>query len=119
MNAFQRSSLRIEVDEVLDPAEPFSQLFAGHTPSGQRYLIVQTAGNEHAGRWMCAPITERALACVVAGKADIRDVIAHTSTGEVDVIAVEADGRCVDFRKMSHEVCEDDLPASGRRLVCV
>jgi hypothetical protein len=35
MNGFQRSSLRIETDDVLDPAEPFSQLFAGHKPSGQ------------------------------------------------------------------------------------
>jgi hypothetical protein len=33
MDAFQRSSLRMEADDVLDPAEPSSQRFAARTHS--------------------------------------------------------------------------------------
>jgi hypothetical protein len=118
MNPFQRSSLHIELDEVLDPAAPLPHLFAGHTPSGQRYLIIQTAGDASTGTWVCAPITERALDCVLTGRAELRDVVAHTATGAVDVVTIDVDGRCNESRKMSQELSDADLPPVGRRLVC-
>src|ERR1700737_3233876 len=119
MNPFQQSSLHLELDEVLDPTAPLPHLFAGHTPTGQKYLIIQTTGDESTGTWVCAPITERALDCVVTGRADLRDVVAHTATGAVDLVTIASDGRCIEYRKMSQELSDDDLPAIGRRLVGV
>jgi hypothetical protein len=117
MNPFEHSTLRIEVDEVLDPA-PLTLLLAGHTPAGQKCLIIKTAGDETTGTWLCTPITERALDCVLTGRAELRDVVSHTATGAVEVITVGLDGRCVESRKMSQELCDADLPPVGRRLVC-
>jgi hypothetical protein len=118
MNPFQHSTLGIEVDEVLEPGAPIPHLFAGHTLAGERYLIIQTTGDEHAGTWVCAPITERALDCVLAGRADLRDVVAHTATGAVDIVTIGSDGRCTERSKMSQELGDEDLPPVGRRLVC-
>lgn len=118
MNPFQRSSLGIEVDVVLDPGVPIPHLFAGHTLGGDRYLIIQTTGDGHAGTWVCAPISERALDCVLAGRAELRDVVAHTATGAVDIVTIGPDGRCTERRKMSQDLADEDLPPVGRRLVC-
>jgi hypothetical protein len=118
MNPFQRSSLNMELDEVLDPTAPLPHLFAGHTPAGQKYLIIQTAGDASTGTWVCAPITERALDCVITGRAELRDVVAHTATGAVDVVTIGLDGRCMESLKMSQELRDEDLPPIGRRLVC-
>jgi hypothetical protein len=118
MNPFQQSSLGIEVDEVLDPGAPLPHLFAGHSLAGERYLIIQTTGDEHAGTWVFAPITERALDCVMAGRAELRDVVAHTATGGVDIVTIGRDGRCTERSTMSQDLSDEDLPPAGRRLVC-
>jgi hypothetical protein len=118
MNPFQRSSLLLEVDEVLDPTAPLPQLFAGHTPAGQMYLIIQTAGDESSGTWVCAPITQRALECVLTGRAELRDVVVHTATGAVDLVTIGRDGHCVESCIVSQDLRDEDLPPIGRRLLC-
>jgi hypothetical protein len=54
----------------------------------------------------------------MAGRADLRDVVAHTATGAVDIVTIGRDGRCTERNKMSRELSDEDLPPVGRRLVC-
>jgi hypothetical protein len=112
---FQRSNLRLELDQVLEPTSPGQRFFAGHSASGQRYVILQTSGDDRAGTWTCAPITERALDFVVTGSAELRDAISHTATGTVDIITVAADGRCTESVRLCSELREEDLPPRGYR----
>jgi hypothetical protein len=116
LNPFQCTSLDFEVDRVLDPADAFPHCFAGHSSAGQRYLIVQTTGDERSGTWMCAPITERALDCVVAGRAELRDALTHTATGAVDIVTVDSDGNCTESAKLCRDFDHEDLPAPGDRV---
>jgi hypothetical protein len=116
MKPFQRSSLQIQLDEVLDARALLPHLFSGHTPAGQRYLIIQTSGNEDCGTWMCAPITERALHYVLAGSAQLRDAVAHTATGAVDIVTVSSDGQWCESNKLCRELADEDLPPVGARL---
>jgi hypothetical protein len=116
LKAFQRSSLDLEVDRVLDPAAAFPHLFAGHSSAGHRYLIVQTTFDERSGTWMCAPITERALDCVVAGRAELRDALTHTATGTVDIVTVDSQGNRTESAKLCRDFDHQDLPAPGDRV---
>jgi hypothetical protein len=116
LKPFQRSSLDLELDRVLDPAAAFPHIFAGHSSAGQRYLIVQTTGDERSGTWMCAPITERALDCVVAGRAELRDALTHTATGTVDIVTVDPQGNCTEAAKLCLDFDHEDLPAPGERV---
>jgi hypothetical protein len=117
MNPLQRCSLHLELDQVLDPAAFLPHCFAGHSSGGQRYLIVQMNGNERTGTWVCAPISERALGCVLTGRAEFRDAIAHTTTGTVDVVTIGADGSCDELWKFCRELDDEELPARGDRVL--
>jgi hypothetical protein len=116
LNPLQHSSLQLEVDRVLDPAEAFPHFFAGHSSTGQRYLIVQTTGDAQSGTWMCAPITERALDCVVAGRAELRDALTHTATGGVEIITLDSQGNRTESAMLCRDVDDADLPALGDRV---
>jgi hypothetical protein len=116
MKPFQRSSLEIQLDDVLDAGAPLPHLFSGHTSAGQRYLIIQTSGDEHSGTWMCAPITDRALHHVLIGSAQLRDAVAHTATGAIDIITVTSDGHCLESSRLCRELADEELPPLGARV---
>jgi hypothetical protein len=116
MKPFQRSSLDIQLDDVLDAGAPLPHLFSGHTPGGQRYLIIQMSGDEQTGTWVCAPITERAMHYVLVGLAQLRDAVAHSATGAVDIVTVTSDGHCFESSRLCRELTDDELPPLGARL---
>jgi hypothetical protein len=116
MNPLQGCDLRLEVDEVLEPGAMVPTLFAGHGPGGDRYLVLQTAGDGPSATWMCAPISERALSCVRTGQADLRDAFTHTATGTVDIVTVEPNGHWTETLKLCHELADEELPPVGRHL---
>jgi hypothetical protein len=116
MRPFQRSSLQIQLDDVLDAGTPHPHLYSGHTPAGLRYLIIQMSGDEDRGTWMCAPITERALHYVLVGLAQLRDAVAHSATGAVDIVTVTADGQWFESSRLCRELGNEDLPPIGARV---
>ena len=62
---------------------------------GGTYLVVELSGWS-GPCWVCAPVTERAIECVRAGRASPWTVVHHSSTGTVDVYRTAVDGslRC-------------------------
>jgi hypothetical protein len=97
-----------EIDEVLMPDE----VFAAHDDEGRRYLIAHT----EASTWLCAPISERALACVASGQAELRAVFAHSSTGMVERLIVSGAAVCEETLVPCAELTDDELPRPGVRL---
>lgn len=98
----------LEIDEALSPGEVYS----AHDHQGRRYLIAHTA----ASTWLCAPISERALECVVSGRAELRAVFAHTSTGIVERLTICDGFVCEDSLLCCSDLTETTLPVAGARL---
>ena len=65
--------MALEVDDVLARRGARLEVFSAHDPDGSRYLVAHTRGHGRAGTWLCAPVTERALACVQSGRAELRE----------------------------------------------
>jgi hypothetical protein len=103
-----RGSMALEIDEILAPEEVFS----AHDGQGRRYVIAQTA----PATWLCAPITERALECVTSGRAELRAVFAHSSTGMVERVTVSGSGGCHESLVPCAELNDEVLPPAGVRL---
>jgi hypothetical protein len=58
---------------------------------GGTYLVIELPG--FAGPcWVAAPVTERAIECIRAGRTSPWTVIHHSATGTVDVYRTSADG---------------------------
>lgn len=93
MNPLQRSSLGIEIDEVLATRESMPSVLAGHDASGCRYLAVQAHRDARTETWLCAPISRLALHCVTEGRAAPVDALRHSVTGIVHRIIVGTDDR--------------------------
>ncbi len=106
MNPFQGCDLQLEIDEVLQKGVCLPALFSGHTPAGEHYLVAHATTD---ATWVCAPITERALACVRSGRADLRAAFAHTATGTVDILTVQPDGHWTEVLKLCRDLTDDDL----------
>lgn len=117
INPMPGNSLQLEVDEVLESRQMLPVLFAGHTPHGERYLVRYSPCGIWTGTWMCAPITERALACVRTGQAELRAAFAHTATGTVEVVTMELDGTCTESLRLCHDLADADLPPVGIHLL--
>jgi hypothetical protein len=94
----------LKIDEVLMPEEVFS----AHDDRGCRYVIAHTT----TATWLCAPISERALQCVASGRAELRAVFAHSSTGMVERWTMWGEESTVPCAELTDEV----LPRPGVRL---
>jgi hypothetical protein len=112
--------LALEVDDVLARTGARVDVFSAHDPTGSRYLVAHTRGRGKAGTWLCAPVSERALACVCSGQADLRDAFVHSATGAVDLVTVSTrPGRQPQFQESLRLCCdltEDELPKAGFRF---
>jgi hypothetical protein len=119
-NPLGGSGLALEVDDVLAITGANLNVFSAHDPSGSRYLVAHTSGQGRAGTWLCAPVTERALACVQSGRAELRDVFAHSATGAVEKITVSTkSARRPKFHeslRLCTELTNEELPEPGVRL---
>ena len=114
MNPLQGCHLELEVDEMLQCEVVLPLLFAGHTPRGQHYLVLQVARDDHS--WICAPISERGLTCVRTGQADLHAAFTHTATGAIDLVTVAADGQWTETLKLCRDLADEDLPPVGTHL---
>jgi hypothetical protein len=91
MNPLQRSSLGIEIDEILATRDSIPSVLAGHDAAGNRYLAVEAHRDERTATWLCAPISRLALHCVTEGRAAPVDALRHSVTGIVHRITVATD----------------------------
>jgi hypothetical protein len=112
--------LGLEVDEVLARRGARLEVFSAHDPDGSRYLVAHTRGQGRAGTWLCAPVTERALACVQSGRAELRDAFAHSATGAVERITISTrSGHRPEFEesvRLCAELTDEELPQPGIRI---
>lgn len=60
-----------DIDEVLEP----DSVFAAHDQRGARYIVAHTTPTT----WLCAPVTDLALARVASGHAELRDAFRHSA----------------------------------------
>jgi hypothetical protein len=88
-----------------------NQLFSGHNPDGQRWLVALVDASPASHRWLCAPATDLALKCVRSGKAEPADVFRHSSSGMVEDITVGADGQFFESMRLCADLRDDDLPS--------
>ena len=98
----------MEIDEVLVADDVFS----AHDAQGRLYLIARTEETT----WLCAPITERALECVVSGRAELRAVFAHSATGMVERLRPRNAGGFEESLIPCAELSDDVLPQAGVHL---
>lgn len=119
MNPLQRSSLGIEIDEILATRETGPSLFAGHDPSGRQYLAVQARLDERSATWLCAPISRLALYCVTEGRAAPIDALRHSATGIVHRITVSTDdpASVTETIQLCRELGDDDLAGADTTRV--
>jgi hypothetical protein len=102
----------VAVEQVLLELAGEPLLFAGRTPDGQRWLVVQMAGFAHSRRWLCAPASERAIGCVVSGRARPADVFRHSATGTVEVITLGPDGHFSESLRMCDSVSDVEVSSA-------
>jgi hypothetical protein len=119
MNPLQRSSLGIEIDEILATRDTGPSLFAGHDTSGRQYLAVQARRDERSSTWLCAPISQLALYCVREGRAAPIDAMRHSATGIVHRITVSIDDPASDTEsiQLCRELGDDDLAGADSARV--
>ena len=119
-NPLGGSGLALEIDDVLARSGGRADVFSAHDPEGCRYLVAHTRGRGKGGTWLCAPVTERALACVCSGQAELRDAFAHSATGAVELVTVATrPGRRPEFHesvRLCQDLTDDELPGAGIRF---
>ncbi|HEY3810772.1 MAG TPA: hypothetical protein VGL49_04995 [Acidimicrobiales bacterium] len=59
--------------------------------AGGQYLVVPVAGRS-GPCWVCAPASDRAVACVRTGETSPWTVLHHSATGTVDIYRTLRDG---------------------------
>lgn len=97
-----------DIDEVLEP----HSVYAAHDLRGARYIIAHTTPST----WLCAPVTELALARVAAGDAELRDAFRHSSTGTVEKFTVHGPAVVDESLTLCGELTDDELPEAGLRI---
>ena len=88
--------LELLVDDVLS-REDWPSVCCARDTEGCSWLIVQTDDDPENLEWMCARSSERAMGAVREGRASPEDLLRHSVTGTVELVAVEH-GRAVPDR---------------------
>jgi hypothetical protein len=80
---------QLQVLEVLRPHQGLD-VSVGER-AGRQYLVMGVAGRS-GPCWVCAPASDRAVACVRNGQASPWTVMHHSATGTVDIYRTMCDG---------------------------
>ena len=75
--------LELVVEDLLPPEARggWPVVYSARDGDGSRWLIVQVDDDPLHMAWLCAPISERALVAVVAGRGAPTDALRHSLTG--------------------------------------
>lgn len=88
--------LELLVDDVIS-RDQWPALCEAHDRAGTHWLIVQVEKDQDHPAWLCAPVSPRAIRAVMDGQASPDDVLRHSATGTVELVAVDQ-GRAVPDR---------------------
>jgi hypothetical protein len=102
----------VAVEEILVERSGSPRLFAGRTPDGQRWLVAQVTDSADVRRWLCAPASDRAIGCLVSGRALPADLLRHSSTGIVEEITLGPGGRFSESLRLCGSLADDEVPPS-------
>jgi hypothetical protein len=107
--------LELTIDRVLIETDG-PRLCAGIDLQGQRWLVFRSCSNAEESRWLCSPITDRALRQVETGRAKARDALRHSSTGLVEVVSYTNGGVVPERCFRCAEIPESLLPPADLRV---
>jgi hypothetical protein len=107
MTTFCGYDLELSADAALGDV-PGVTVRPGSDREGGRWLIVGIDEDPEHLVWVCVPVSARALHEVVRGHASVRDVVRHSLTGTVEVVAV-VQGRAVPDRCLLCADLPDEL----------
>jgi hypothetical protein len=105
--------LELVVKDVLSRQDGPAVCTARDGCDGQ-WLIVQIQDEPGRLAWLCAPMSERAGLAVMDGRAAPLDVVRHSATGTVELVAVDQ-GRAIPDRCLLCSEVDEHLRASDRR----
>jgi hypothetical protein len=108
---FLGTDIDLAVTEVL-VRDDAPTLFVGQEDNGDLWLVSEVQANGDHMVWICAPISERALACVRDGQADPDDALRHSLTGTGVVVCVDHGHPVADCQMLSK-----DLPVVHKQRV--
>jgi hypothetical protein len=105
-----RLPLPFNIDEVLVWQAGAPGLFVGRAHDGRPWLVAQVAARARDRRWLCAPASDRAIACLFSGRAAPGDLFRHSVTGTIDDIMVDAQGRVYERTRLCSDVNRSEIP---------
>jgi hypothetical protein len=115
MLMFLGFDLQLVVDVVLTRQDG-PEVCCARDFTGGQWLIVEIDDDPVHLAWLCAPISERAMAAVVSGRASPMDAVRHSQTGTVELVTV-VEGRAMPERcLLCSSVPEDLRPTPDRHL---
>jgi hypothetical protein len=96
MLKFLGFDLELSVEFVVSRAE-WPDVYCARDFVGERWIIVQVDDDPARLAWLCAPASDRAVQAIVNGQATPVDLVRHSRTGTVELVALEG-GRAVPER---------------------
>src|ERR1700704_3555824 len=98
----------VTIDRTLASSVGMPRLYVGHSDDGRPCLLGRTAEGTDACRWVCAPSSDVAIRCLLAGVASPGDLFRHSLTGTIETIRVEASGRRSESTRLCRDVGDDE-----------
>ena len=103
--------IELAVEAVLARDDGGPRVCAARDGTAQHWLIVRVDDDPDHLAWLCVPVSKRAMEAVLSGRGALKDVIRHSPTGTVDLVAVEH-GRAVPDRcLLCASIAEHLIPA--------
>ena len=115
MLRFLSWDMTLDVDEVFEQGD-WPRLFAGHDAAGQQWLVAEISRTPVGATWLCARHSARALACLRAGRAEVRDVLRHSIDGTVVLVTLAQASVSADHVLLCAELDDDLLPGADWRV---
>jgi hypothetical protein len=110
MLKFLGFDLELSVEFAVKKGE-WPDVYCARDVSGDGWVIVQVDDDPARLAWLCAPVSDRARQAIVNGPATPLDIVRHSRTGTVELVAVEG-GRAVPERcLLCGSIPEDLLPS--------
>ena len=98
----------VSIDRTLPTSVGMPRLYVGHSDDGRQCLLAQIAEGTDACGWVCAPASDVAIRCLLAGVASPHDLFRHSLTGTIETIRVDASGRLSESTRLCCDVGDDD-----------
>lgn len=105
--------LELVVEDLLPPEARggWPVVYSARDGDGNRWLIVQVDDDPLHMAWLCAPISERALVAVVAGRGAPTDALRHSLTGSAELVTIHQ-GRALPDRCLLGVQVTEELSAA-------